>query len=75
MESVAMPVLENSGFGGLGMGAGFIGGLILGNIWNGGWGGYGNGRGAMQAGADVALAGAIADVGNAVNQGSMLAIK
>ena len=70
-DSVSLPVLEN-GFGGAGMGAGFIGGLVLGSIWNGGWGGWGgNGRGAMQAGADVALASAIDNVGNAVNQGTI----
>ena len=37
-----MPTIldTNNGFGGMGTGAGFIGGLILGSIWNGGngWG-------------------------------------
>ena len=70
-DSVALPVMEN-GFGGAGMGAGFIGGLVLGSIWNGGWGGWGNnGRGAMQAGADVALANAVEHVGDQVNQGTI----
>ena len=27
-ESMALPVLENGGFGGAGLGAGFIGGLL-----------------------------------------------
>ena len=62
MDSVAMPVLENSGFGGAGLGAGFIGGLVLGSIWNGGGFGWGGNGRAMQAGADVALANAVEHV-------------
>lgn len=71
MDSVAMPVLENSGFGGAGLGAGFIGGLVLGSIWNGGGFGWGDNGRAMQAGADVALANAVEHVGDQVNQGTI----
>lgn len=72
MADMTLPtIVEGNGFGGAGgMGAGFIGGLVLGSIWNGGWGGWGgNGRG--QAVADVGLANAIEHVGDAVNQGTI----
>ena len=59
-----------NGFGGYGMGSGFIGGLILGSLWNGnGFGFGGNGRG--QAVADVSLANAIEHVSDQVNQGTI----
>jgi len=74
MGEMQLPtIVENGGFGGAGagMGAGFIGGLVLGSLWGGnGWGGFGN-RGAGQVGADVALAGSIQNVGNAVQAGTI----
>lgn len=74
MADVQLPtIVENSGFGGmggLGVGAGLVGGLILGSMWNGGWGGWGN-RGTGQVGADVALANAVQNVGNQVQQGTI----
>lgn len=69
---------NNNGFGGFnpaGLGSGFIGGLILGSIWNGngfGFGGGGNGAAAAAAmGAGTELANAIEHVGDAVNQGTI----
>ena len=73
MADVPMIVEGNGGFGGAGagMGAGFIGGLVLGSLWNGGgFGGWGN-RGAGQVGADVALAGSIQNVANQVQAGTI----
>lgn len=71
-DSVAVPVGEMGGFGGAGMGAGFIGGLVLGSIWNGGgWGGWGGNRNAGQVGADVAIQSAIQNVGNQVQQNAI----
>lgn len=61
------------GFGGYGAGAGFVGGLLVGAMLNGGWGGWGgNGwnRGG-QAAADVSLANSIEHVSDAVNQGTI----
>lgn len=66
-------ILDGNGFGGhgAGMGAGFIGGLVLGSLWNGnGFGGWGGNRGA-QIGADVALANSIQHVSDQVNQGTI----
>ena len=57
----------NNGFGG--MGAGFIGGLVLGSIWNGNGFGFGGNRGG--AVADVGLANAIEHVSDGVNQGTI----
>lgn len=57
----------NNGFGG--MGAGFIGGLVLGSIWNGNGFGFGGNRGG--AVADVGLANAIEHVSDQVNQGTI----
>lgn len=57
----------NNGFGG--MGAGFIGGLVLGSIWNGNGFGFGGNRGG--AVADVGLANAIEHVNDQVNQGTI----
>ena len=64
MADMTLPtIVEGNGFGGAGLGAGFIGGLVLGSIWNGnGWGWGGNGRG--QTVADVGLA-------EAINQGTI----
>ena len=72
MADMALPTIVegNNGFGGAGMGAGFIGGLVLGSIWNGGFGGWGGNR-AGQVGADVALQNSIQNVGNQV-QGAAL---
>ena len=73
MESVAMPVMEN-GFGGAGLGAGFIGGLVLGSIWNGGgFGGWGGNRGA--AVADATLANAVEHVSDQVTQGTISSLQ
>ena len=45
MSDLPMVVSDNNGFGGANMGAGFIGGLVLGSLWNGnGFGFGGNGR-------------------------------
>lgn len=47
MDEISRTFVDNNGFGGAGLGAGFIGGLVLGSIWNGGgFGGWGN-RGAV----------------------------
>ena len=70
-------IIDGNGFGGLGngagMGAGFIGGLVLGSLWNGngfgGWGGRGMGQG--QVGADVSLANAVEHVSDQVTQGNI----
>lgn len=35
MSDLPMVVSDNNGFGGANMGAGFIGGLVLGSLWNG----------------------------------------
>lgn len=72
MADMALPTIVegNNGFGGAGLGAGFIGGLVLGSIWNGnGFGGWGGNRG--QVGADVALAGSIQNVGNQVQSAAL----
>lgn len=65
-------ILEgNGGFGGMSMGAGFIGGLVLGSLWNGnGFGGWG-GRGAGQVGADVALQNGIQNLSNQAQQNAI----
>lgn len=63
-------VVENTGFGGMGLGAGFIGGLVLGSIWNGnGFGGYGNRAG--QVGADVAIQNGIQNLSNQAQQNAI----
>lgn len=50
MDEISRTFIDGNGFGGMGgagLGAGFIGGLVLGSIWNGnGFGGWGN-RGAV----------------------------
>lgn len=68
-------IIDGNGFGGMGngagMGAGFIGGLVLGSLWgNGGFGWGGNGR-AGQVGADVAIANSIEHVSDQVTQGNL----
>ena len=75
-ETMALPALvEGNGFHGAGMGAGFIGGLVLGSLWNGngfGFGGNGNGAAAaLMANGGNNLANAIEHVGDAVNQGTI----
>lgn len=69
MDNVMPTVLDTNGFGGAGMGAGFIGGLVLGSIWNGNGFGWGGNRGG--AVADVGLANAIEHVSDQVNQGTI----
>ena len=74
-DTTMVPVMDGSGFGGFngaGLGAGFIGGLVLGSIWNGGFGGWG-GRGMApgQAVADTTLANAIEHVSDQVSQGNL----
>lgn len=77
-DTVALPM--GDGFGGLtggaGMGAGFIGGLVLGSLWNGnGFGGWGNRGNAPMAAADMAsninLASAVEHVSDQVTQGNL----
>ena len=68
-SSVMLPI-DTNGFGGAGMGAGFIGGLVLGSLWNGNGFGFGGNRGA-QIGADVALANSMEHVSDQVNQGTI----
>ena len=58
-----------TGFGGMGMGSGFIGGLILGSLWNGNGFGFGGNRG--NAVADVGLANSIEHVSDQVTQGTI----
>ena len=75
MADMQLPtIVENgpmSGFGGMGLGAGFIGGLVLGSIWNGnGFGGFGN-RNAGQVGADVALQNGIQNLSNQAQQNAI----
>ena len=44
MDEISRTFIDGNGFGGMngaGLGAGFIGGLVLGSIWNGG--GFGGG--------------------------------
>ena len=46
-DDIARTIIEDGGVSGsgLGLGAGFLGGLIIGNMWNGNWGwggGWGN---------------------------------
>ena len=71
-DTMSLPVLEN-GFGGAGMGAGFIGGLVLGSLWNGNGFGFGGGRGMVpgQGVADISLANAIEHVSDQVQQGTI----
>ena len=71
MDSVALPTVMENGFGGAGLGAGFIGGLVLGSIWNGnGFGGWNRG-GAGQVGADVALQNGIQNLSNQAQQNAV----
>ena len=69
MDNVMPTVLDTNGFGGAGLGAGFIGGLVLGSIWNGNGFGWGGNR--ANGVADVGLANSIQHVGDAVNQGTI----
>lgn len=73
MSDMTLPTIVESGggggFGGANMGAGFIGGLVLGSLWNGNGFGFGGNRG--QVGADVALANSVEHVSDQVNQGTI----
>ena len=71
-------IIDGNGFGGMGsgagMGAGFIGGLVLGSLWNGngfGWGGGNRGT----AVADATLANAVEHVSDQVNQGTLSSLQ
>ena len=68
-DTMSLPVIEN-GFGGAGMGAGFIGGLVLGSLWNGNGFGWGGNR-AGQVGADVAIANQIEHVSDQIQQAAI----
>ena len=71
-ETVHLPTIVegNQGFGGMGLGAGFIGGLVLGSIWNGnGFGGWGGNR--AQAGADLAIQSGIQNLNNQVQNAAL----
>lgn len=75
MDTIQLPTLieGNNGFGGASLGAGFIGGLVLGSIWNGGgFGPWGNrGMSSGQGVADVALQSGIQNLTNQVQQGNI----
>ena len=60
-----------NGFGGFGVGSGFIGGLILGSLWNGNGFGFGGNRGGGQAVADIGLANSIEHVSDQVTSGTI----
>jgi len=61
-----------AGMNGLGVGSGFIGGLIIGSMWGGnGWGGWGNNRGAGQAAADATLINGVQNVANQVQNAAL----
>lgn len=70
--SYAIPL---GNWGGANMGTGFIGGLITGALFSGGfggWGGWGNrGVPAGQVGADVVITNGLQNVQNAVNQAAV----
>ena len=70
--SMELPTILNTGGNGTQMplGTGFIGGLILASLWNGGWGGGFGNRGG-QAAADVAIANQIEHVSDQVTQGTI----
>lgn len=67
MDEVTRTYIDGNGFGGLGtggtLGAGFIGGLVLGSLWNGG-GPFGGNRGIGTVGYDT---GAINGIANQLN--------
>lgn len=72
MADMTLPTIVegNSGFGGAGMGAGFIGGLVLGSLWNGnGFGFGGNNRG--QAVADASLQNGLQNLANQAQQNAI----
>lgn len=72
-DTMSLPVIEGNGFGGANIGAGFIGGLVLGSLWNGNGFGWGGNRGG--AVADASLANAIEHVSDQVNQGTISALQ
>jgi len=71
-DTMSLPVIEGNGFGGANMGAGFIGGLVLGSLWNGNGFGWGGNRSGV---ADASLANAIEHVSDQVNQGTISALQ
>lgn len=74
MSDLPMVVSDNNGFGGAGLGTGFIGGLVLGSIWNGngfGWGNRGNGAPAYDAGLLQGISNQIQHTADAVNNGTI----
>jgi len=77
-DEITRTMIDDHGFGGLGLGAGFLGGLIIGNMWNGNWGwggGYNHGYapGVMTQNAldTTQLANAIEHVSDQVTQGNI----
>lgn len=77
MSDLPMVVSDNNGFGGAGLGTGFIGGLVLGSIWNGNGFGWGGNRGvsspasAYDAGLLQGLSNQIQHTNDAVTNGAM----
>ena len=74
-DEVTRTFVDDHGFGGMGLGAGFLGGLIIGNMWNGNWGWGGNrgfpGVAAQNAADTVQIANAIEHVSDQVTQGNL----
>lgn len=68
-DEVTLPTVLNTGNNSLAGGAGFIGGLVLGSLWNGGGFGFGGNRGG--AVADATLANAVEHVSDQVTQGNL----
>ena len=58
-DDISRTIIDDNGVPGLGLGAGFLGGLIIGNMWNGngfGWGnGWNRGYGGPGVGYDTGL--------------------
>ncbi len=75
MADVAIPVEGMGGFGGAGMGAGFIGGLVLGSLWNGNGFGFGGNAGAAAMAGTGNLANAVEHVSDQVTQGTISALQ
>lgn len=74
MAEMSLPTVigDGNGFGGAGMGAGFIGGLVLGSLWNGNGFGFGNrGFAPGAAAGDLGLANAVEHVSDQVTQGTI----
>lgn len=78
MADMTMPtILDTNGFGGMGTGAGFIGGLILGSLWNGNGNGFGFGGNNNGANAFVAsqLNDGLNRISEQVTQGNLSAVE